>query len=117
MKILLIDALAKRLFCKNKTVSLTDKEFLLFEYLSSRREKNNIPVGKMINHVWQGRETAIGRLNISQLIFRLRRKLELLDSSAEITFSMSTGISFHFHEKCIVLPNGHVSRLLAMLIP
>lgn len=117
MKILLIDVLTKQLACKNKTVSLTEKEFMLFEYLSSRREKSNIPVSNVINYVWQGREKAIGRLNVSQLIFRLRRKLELLGNSADITFSMSNGISFYFLDNCIILRSSLFTRILTTLIP
>ncbi len=117
MKVLLIDALSKRLSCKHKTILLTDKEFLLFECLSSHRGGSNIPVSRVVSYVWQGRESTIGRLNISQLIFRLRRKFELLGNRVEITFSMSAGITFHFLEKCIVLRNSHISRLLMALIP
>ncbi|QGH60541.1 hypothetical protein GHV41_06665 [Serratia proteamaculans] len=117
MKILLIDGFTKALSCKNKKVFLTDKEFLLFEYISSRRCGDNIPVSEIISHVWCGREAAIGRLNISQLIFRLRRKLELLDNAAKITFSMLNGISFSFLEKCIVLRNPYIFSFLTILIP
>lgn len=116
MKIMLIDQMTKSLYCKGKQVALTDKEYLLFECIISRKGKGNISVNDLVRQVWFGREAAVGRLNISQLIFRLRRKLETVDNAAEITFSMTSGISCHFPKRCLVLNSNKVSRLLVALI-
>lgn len=116
MRVMLIDKMTKSLSCKGRRVVLTDKEYLLFECIISGRGKKNVSVDDLVRHVWFGREGAVGRLNISQLLFRLRRKLESLDNAAEITFSMTSGISCRFPNRCLMLKSNNLYRFLLEII-
>ncbi len=112
MKIIVIDETMRSLSFKGKIILLTKKEFLLFECITNERKEETISVNDVIGYVWQGRETIIGRINISQLIFRLRRKLTFLDSSADISFSMANGVGSHYLKKCILVKDNILIRFI-----
>lgn len=113
---MLIDRATKSFSCKGKTVVLTGKEYLLFECIVSRKGKSNVSVDDLVRHTWFGRESAVGRLNISKLIFRLRRKLESLVNATEITFSMTSDISFNFVNRYLLLLSNNLNRFLLEFI-
>ncbi|CAI2000810.1 Uncharacterised protein [Serratia quinivorans] len=115
MKIVIIDVNARSIYSNGKHVSLTEKEYLLFECITFPRVKKTINTNDVISRVWNGREVTVGRLNISQLIFRLRRKLEYIDKSAEITFSMTNGVSSSYLRKCIILKSNFFIRVISSL--
>lgn len=116
MKIIIIDETIRSLSFKGKSIFLTKKEFLLFKCISNSRIEKMISVNDIIGYVWQGREAIIGRINISQLVFRLRRKLTLLDSSADISFSMANGVCSHYLKNCILIKNNVLIRFMSSII-
>ncbi|ENZ5481552.1 winged helix-turn-helix domain-containing protein [Serratia marcescens] len=115
MKIIIIDVDARSISSNGKHVFLTPKEYLLFECVTESRIKKAVVVDDIIRHVWKGREVTVGRLNISQLIFRLRRKLEYIDDCADISFSMTNGVSSSYLSKCLVLKNNGLTRAISSI--
>jgi DNA-binding response OmpR family regulator len=115
MKIIIIDETIRTVSFKGKSIFLTKKEFLLFKCITNARIKKMISVNEIISYVWQGREAIISRINISQLIFRLRRKLTLLDSSVDISFSMANGVCSHYLKSCILIKDNVLIRFISSI--
>lgn len=103
MKILFIDGTQKSLYYNNKKIILTEKEFLMLEFLLSKRKENNIPIDEIITHVWSGRENTIVKGNISQLAYRLRSKLSIIGDTIKISISMNSGGSCRVHRGAITI--------------
>ncbi|OWF84851.1 hypothetical protein B4914_18505 [Yersinia entomophaga] len=91
MKVLFIDGAQKSLHYDNKKIVLTEKEFLMLQFLLNRRKNNSIPINEIVTHVWKGRESIIGKGNVSQLAYRLRSKLSTIGDVIQISISMNNG--------------------------
>ncbi|AWK43977.1 hypothetical protein GPY51_24215 [Photorhabdus laumondii subsp. laumondii] len=91
MIFLYVNAENRTLTYGEKTVSFTEKEFLMLTYLLERRDESNIPTKHIIEHVWKGRANAIGKNNVAQLLYSLRKKLSSFDCDINISISINNG--------------------------
>ncbi|RDK96003.1 winged helix-turn-helix domain-containing protein [Enterobacillus tribolii] len=115
MKILFVDGIQKTLHCDNKNIALTTKEFLMLEFLLNKRKHRCIPIEEIINHVWNGRGSTIGKGNISQLSYRLRNKLSIIGNTIQISISMNGGGRCKVHRNTITIITTNDGILYSLL--
>lgn len=81
----------KNVSYKGKTVTLTEKELLLFTFIMKNLDKGLVPTEKIIQAVWPDRAELIIQNNISQLLYRVRQKINQAEIPVIISVSLKKG--------------------------
>ncbi|ELI7922727.1 helix-turn-helix domain-containing protein [Yersinia enterocolitica] len=84
-------------------VCLTDKEYRLFSSLLKKGCNGNVlSRDELISDVWPERHGVIGKNDIHQLSFRLRKKLIVINEGFKVGLVDGSGFSIHRPQSIIV---------------
>lgn len=99
--IVFIDKKDRSIIFHGKCISLSKKEFLLFELLVKNRKIMQVDNETVVSYVWGNRCKGIAAHNISQLIYLVRRKMKEIKIPMTISYSKREGVYTKMNRKVV----------------
>jgi DNA-binding response OmpR family regulator len=96
------------LFYKKAKIKLTTNEFKMLEFLMKERciNKKNANYSELVRHIWGTRECVITLNTVSQLAYRLREKVKVINAPISIRISLNNHCQISFERKTILIILG-----------
>jgi DNA-binding response OmpR family regulator len=84
---------------------LTEKEFKMMEFFMKEQlfNKNKVNYDNLVRHVWEGRECVITLNTVSQLAYRLREKMKIINAPITIKISSKNHCHISFWKRCVLV--------------
>jgi len=102
-KFYFLDIKNQRLYYGGKVIFFTKKEFLMIHFLI---EQNRVVyIDELVNHVWEGKGSVITNNNISQLTYKIRKKLLCIKDDIIFNASVNNGGVCKFKSNIIRIKN------------
>ncbi|MBS0882622.1 winged helix-turn-helix domain-containing protein [Pantoea sp. JGM49] len=115
--IIIIDDYVNALYVNRRNIKLTKMEYTLYSNLM-KNKKTKSTVETLIRQTWPRRFESITQNNLSQLAFKLKRKLCDAGILTTITVSLKSGCKISHYKPCLIIrvKTSLASRLIQKII-